>query len=118
MARRLPSVGDMATEKTTLAAETPGLERRRDTIRGPVIAPDDAGYDAARAILNGAIDCRPACIARCAGVADVVAAVRFARERVADNYGAHYERLCAVKGIHDPDNVFHVNQHIAPASGR
>jgi FAD/FMN-containing dehydrogenase len=82
----------MATETTTLAAETTGLERLRDFIRGPVIAPDDAGYDAARAIWNGAIDRLPACIARCTGVADVVAAVRFARERdlvVAVRSGGH-----------------------------
>jgi FAD/FMN-containing dehydrogenase len=66
----------MATETTTL-----DLEQLRDIHRGPVIDPDHAGYDAARAIWNGAIDRRPACIARCTGVADVVAAVRFARER-------------------------------------
>ena len=67
----------MATETTTRATD---LERLRDSIRGPVIDPDDEGYDAARAIWNGAIDRRPACVARCTGVADVVAAVRFARE--------------------------------------
>jgi FAD/FMN-containing dehydrogenase len=81
----------MATETTTLAATT-DLERLRDSIHGPVIAPDDEGYDAARAIWNGAIDRRPACIARCTGVADVVAAVRFARERellVAVRSGGH-----------------------------
>ena len=71
----------MATETTTPAAETTGFEHLRDSIRGPVITPDDAGYDAARAIWNGAIDRRPGCIARCTGVADVVAAVRFARDR-------------------------------------
>src|SRR5919108_4137922 len=81
MAGRPPSVGDMATETTTLAVATTDLERLRDSIRGPVIAPDDEGYDAARAIWNGAIDRRPACIARCTGVVDVVAAVRFARDR-------------------------------------
>jgi FAD/FMN-containing dehydrogenase len=82
----------MATETTTLAAATTDLERLRDAIRGPVIAPDDEGYDAARAIWNGAIDRRPACIARCTGVADVVAAVRFAREHdllVAVRSGGH-----------------------------
>jgi FAD/FMN-containing dehydrogenase len=82
----------MATEMTTLAAATTDLERLRDSIHGPVIAPDDEGYDAARAIWNGAIDRRPACIARCTGVADVVAAVRFARERellVAVRSGGH-----------------------------
>ena len=82
----------MATEMTRLAAATTDLERLRDSIHGPVIAPDDEGYDAARAIWNGAIDRHPACIARCTGVADVVAAVRFARERellVAVRSGGH-----------------------------
>jgi FAD/FMN-containing dehydrogenase len=79
----------MATETTTPAT---GLERLRECIRGPVIDPDDEDYDAARAIWNGAIDRRPACVARCTGVADVVAAVRFARERdllVAVRAGGH-----------------------------
>lgn len=82
----------MATETTTRAAETIDLARLRDSIRGPVVAPDDAGYDAARAIWNGAIDRRPACIARCTGVADVVAAIRFAQEHdlvVAVRSGGH-----------------------------
>ena len=50
-------------------------------MRGELLLPTSPGYDTARAIWNGAIDRRPACIARCTGVADVVAAVRFARER-------------------------------------
>jgi FAD/FMN-containing dehydrogenase len=61
-------------------------------MRGPVIKPEDEGYDAARSIWNGAIDRRPACIARCTGVGDVVAAVHFARERdlrVAVRSGGH-----------------------------
>src|ERR671922_223524 len=70
----------MATETATLVTVT-HLERLRSSIRGLVIGPDDEGYDAARRIWNGAIDRHPACIARCTGVADVVAAVRFARER-------------------------------------
>src|SRR5919205_4264695 len=49
--------------------------------RGELLLPESPGYDTARRIWNGAIDRRPACIARCTGVADVVAAVRFARER-------------------------------------
>jgi hypothetical protein len=50
------------------------------SFRGELLLPANSGYDAARRIWNGAIDRRPACIARCTGVADVVAAVRFARE--------------------------------------
>jgi FAD/FMN-containing dehydrogenase len=78
----------MTTETTTAT----DLERLRDSMRGPVIGPGDDGYDVARAIWNGAIDRRPACVARCTGVADVVAAVRFARERdllVAVRSGGH-----------------------------
>src|SRR5262245_47422197 len=69
------------TTGTTLAAPATDLGRLRNAVRGPVIEPDDDGYDKARATWNGAIDRRPTCIARCAGGADVVAAVRFARER-------------------------------------
>ncbi|HET8785164.1 MAG TPA: FAD-binding oxidoreductase, partial [Candidatus Limnocylindrales bacterium] len=49
-------------------------------LRGELLLPTSPGYDTARRLWNGAIDRRPACIARCAGVADVVAAVRFARD--------------------------------------
>ncbi len=56
------------------APEIPGFE-------GPLITPDDAGYEEARAIWNGAIDRRPALIAGCASAADVVAALRHARDR-------------------------------------
>jgi len=74
------------------AATTIDVDHLRAACRGPVLLPTDQGYDAARAIWNGAIDRRPACIARCTGVADVVAAVRFARERelvVAVRSGGH-----------------------------
>jgi FAD/FMN-containing dehydrogenase len=38
--------------------------------------------------------------------------------RVAENYGANYERLTSVKAKYDPYNLFHVNQNIARANGR
>ena len=50
------------------------------SFRGELVLPTSPRYDTARRIWNGAIDRHPACIARCAGVADVVAAVRFARD--------------------------------------
>ena len=56
------------------------VEELRKGLRGPLLQPGDAGYDAARTIDNAMIDRRPALIARCAGVADVLAAVRFARQ--------------------------------------
>jgi FAD/FMN-containing dehydrogenase len=55
---------------------------------GNLIRPADATYDEQRRIWNGSIDRRPALIARCAGVADVISAVRFARE---------HEQLVAVR---------------------
>jgi FAD/FMN-containing dehydrogenase len=49
-------------------------------LRGEVLGPGDTGYDAARTIWNAMIDKRPALIARCAGVADVIEAVKFGRQ--------------------------------------
>jgi FAD/FMN-containing dehydrogenase len=48
--------------------------------QGQQITADHAEYDTARAMWNGAIDRHPRLIARCGGTADVVAAVRYARE--------------------------------------
>lgn len=49
-------------------------------LQGQLIRPGDDSYDPARSVWNGMIDRRPALIARCTSVADVVAAVNFARE--------------------------------------
>jgi FAD binding domain/Berberine and berberine like len=48
-------------------------------LQGEVIEPGDADYDGARSVWNGSIDKRPAIIARCAGVGDVIAALEYAR---------------------------------------
>src|SRR5260370_11460578 len=50
------------------------------SLRGELIQPGDEGYDAARKVYNGMIGKRPALIARCADVADVIATVNFGRE--------------------------------------
>jgi FAD/FMN-containing dehydrogenase len=62
------------------------------TMRGTVVRPGDADYDAARALYNGMIDKRPRLIARCADAADVIAALTFGREQgllVAVRGGGH-----------------------------
>ena len=65
------------------------IERFQAAFRGEVIQPGDSGYETARKIWNASIDKHPGIIARCSGVADVVAAVNFAREN---------ELLVAVRG--------------------
>ena len=52
----------------------------KTALRGPLIQPGDEGYDEQRQVWNANIDKRPALIARCAGVADVITCVNFARE--------------------------------------
>jgi FAD/FMN-containing dehydrogenase len=71
----------MATQTPLSEIPTLDVERLRAGVQGAVILPADPGYDHARTIWNGAIDRRPACIVRCTGVADVVAAVGFARDQ-------------------------------------
>src|SRR5262245_15543759 len=83
----------MATETaTTRRASMASYDDLASRLRGDPFLPDSPGYDAAGRIWNGAIARRPACIARCSGVADVVEAVRFARHRellVAVRSGGH-----------------------------
>ncbi len=52
----------------------------RAALRGQLISPADAEYDTARKVFNAMIDRRPALIARCAGAADVISCVHFARD--------------------------------------
>jgi hypothetical protein len=70
----------MATEELQQPALAEGsIAELAEGVRGHVIRPGDPGYDEARAVWNGAIDRHPALIVRCAGVADVMRAVEFAR---------------------------------------
>ena len=57
----------------------PALDNLRSALRGDVLLPRDAQYDDTRQIFNAMIDHRPALIARCAGAADVVTCVDYAR---------------------------------------
>ena len=68
------------------------VDRLRRHFTGDLVLPRSADYDRARRVWNGDIDRRPAVIARCNGVGDVTAALRFARDkdlRVAVRGGGH-----------------------------
>jgi FAD binding domain/Berberine and berberine like len=80
----------MATTEITL--DRAALEALESSFRGELVTPDHSAYEEHRRIWNGSIDRRPALIARCAGVADVIAAVRFGRHTglpVAVRSGGH-----------------------------
>lgn len=67
-----------------------GLRMR---LRGPVLLPDDPGYQECRTLWNAMIDRRPGLVVRCLGTTDVIACVQFARE--------HKLLLCIKCGGHN-----------------
>jgi len=75
--------GDVVT------VDASALEALKASMRGPLLLPDDDGYETARTVWNAMIDRKPALVARCSGVADIRQAVVFARE---------HRLLTAVKG--------------------
>jgi hypothetical protein len=56
------------------------LQQLRSTVRGSVLTPGDANYEATRRVFNAMIDRRPGVIVRCASTSDIVTGIRFARE--------------------------------------
>jgi hypothetical protein len=82
----------VSTINTEIRLDGPVLSALETSFRGQLVRPGDSGYDEHRKVWNGSIDRSPALIARCAGVADVIAAMRFARDsglRVAIRGGGH-----------------------------
>jgi len=99
------------------------IEEQVETISaafsGMLLRPDDDGYEEARQVHNGLIDKRPALVARCRGTADIVDAIRLARESsleisirggghnvggLAVTEGGLMVDLAEMKGIHvDPE---------------
>ena len=66
------------------------IEEFEATLRGELIRSGDEGYDEARVVYNAMIDKHPGILVRCAGVADVISAVNFARTN---------SLLVAVRGV-------------------
>jgi FAD/FMN-containing dehydrogenase len=71
----------MEQQHTTVALEETAVQELASRMRGALLRPGDAGYEQALRVYNGMIDKRPALIAHCVDVADVIAAVNFAREQ-------------------------------------
>jgi hypothetical protein len=70
-----PNLGTSILEKGV-------VEGFKATLQGPLYRPGEPGYEDARKIWNGMIDRRPALIACCRGVVDVINSVNFARTHV------------------------------------
>jgi FAD/FMN-containing dehydrogenase len=82
--QRVPSYfHDKEELMTEMLAPTLGeatVQELRDALRGGLLMPGDDGYDEARRVWNGAHDAKmPAAVAQATGVADVMAALGFAR---------------------------------------
>jgi FAD/FMN-containing dehydrogenase len=82
----IPAVGLDGRQLVLKPKEVDDLRR---SLRGTLLLAGEPGYDSARTVWNRAFDRKPALIARCAGAADVTAAVNFARTQ---------ELLTAVRG--------------------
>ncbi len=77
--------------ETNLTQET--FDRFKTQLYGDVLLSSDAGYEDSRTVWNAMINKKPAFVVRCAGVADVIACVKFARE--------HNLLLCIKGGGHN-----------------
>ena len=77
-----------ATRTSRTIAETTILELAA-ALRGKLVRPGDPDYDDVRTLYNAMIDKRPALIAQCVDVADVITAVGFARD---------HQMLVAIRG--------------------
>ncbi|MEP9399278.1 FAD-binding oxidoreductase [Mesorhizobium sp. KR2-14] len=75
-----------------IAIDAAALEALPAGLRGSLLREDDDAYEEARVIWNAMIDRKPGLIVRCSGAADVMQAIRFARDNqllVAVRGGGH-----------------------------
>jgi FAD/FMN-containing dehydrogenase len=90
------------TTGTYSALPEAAMAEFRASLGGNLFLPSDAGYDKARKVWNANVDKHPALIAHCAGVADVINSVNFARDNnllVSVRGGGHnYPGICIAEG--------------------
>src|SRR5438067_312895 len=72
--------GILEQQNNPVALEETAIQELVSRLRGELLRPSDAGYEQACRVYNAMIEKRPALIAHCVDVADVIAAVNFARE--------------------------------------
>ena len=70
----------MTEQHSRVVLEESAIQELASLLRGTLLRPSDEGYEQARQVFNGMINKHPALIVRCVDVADVMAAVNFARE--------------------------------------
>lgn len=85
----MPDITITSTNGSPASIASESVESFRSGLRGTLITPDSPDYDTARTLWNAMVDKRPAMIVKCAGTADVIHAVKFAKEN---------QLLVAVKG--------------------
>ena len=94
LAERRTNLADQAANAKLrpVTAVTDAIQIDETAFRGSVVPPGAPDYDVHRKIWNGSFDRYPAVIVRCAGVSDVIGAVKFGRESglpVAVRSGGH-----------------------------
>lgn len=85
----MANINMTSTNGSPASVTSESLETFRSGLRGTLVTAESPDYDTARTIWNAMVDKRPAMIVRCAGTADVIHAVKFAKE---------HQLLVAVKG--------------------
>jgi SAM-dependent methyltransferase len=69
----------MSTVAEQIRVDATAVAELQRSFRCELVLPEDEHYDERRTIWNSSIDRRPALIARCTGLADLISALRFAR---------------------------------------
>jgi hypothetical protein len=108
------SMGGAYRRADTEATAFGGSRDIRWIINVSAATPTAEGFDAEREWVR---DYWTALVPHAAGIGSYVNFMsEYEEQRVRSAYGAKYERLQRIKAAYDPDNVFHLNANIEPAT--